>query len=190
MQGRARTLRTVALLGVLILVVAVGLTASVRTGDGEEADREPRAADKEAEHERRPCRKRFVRREVRSFVRAAGSGSREAIQASLVDEPAFRVFSHTLDHRRRPDRFWMAKAKARVVSHLARRSARGDRIRLASLDTGSADRAFRICNIGFVVWRDIGDLNRPGERFVGKGAVSMDGGIAVWNTGGPARLLR
>lgn len=55
---------------------------------------------------------------------------------------------------------------------------------------GSSDRSFRVCNISFVIWREIGDLSRPGERFIGKGAVSMDGGISVWNTGAPKRHLR
>ena len=136
------------------------------------------------------CNDAFVRGAVEQYAEATNSGSAEAIEAALADEPAFRVFSHSLDHRRQPERFFSSKDEARVVAHLTHRADKGDRLRLAQLDIGNPDRSFRVCNIGFVVWRDIGDRARRGERFVGKGAVSMDGGIAVWNTGPPKRYVR
>lgn len=136
------------------------------------------------------CKRSFVRSAMEAFIEAADSGSAALLDTAIADEPAFRQFSHGLDYRKRPQRSWRTKAKSRLVSHLETRAARGDRWRLVSVRMGSPDRSFRVCNMSFVIWRKMGDLSRRGERFIGKGAVSMDGGIAVWNTGAPERHLR
>lgn len=178
-------------------VALAALLAAPLAGCGANSpmDNEPESRVLEAtatgpDHASAACERGFVRSEVESFVAAMDSGSRPALDAAIADEPAFRQFSHSLDYRKRSQRFWRAKAKARLVDHLEERAARGDRIRLVSLETGQPDRSLRICNISFLIWREIGDLDQPGERFVGKGAVSMGGGVAVWNTGPPKRLAR
>lgn len=178
---------------VIMLAVTLGTAlALVVSTDGPTSNGDsarPTGAKQTEGNRARPCRRRFVKREVQQFLRALNTGNQAALEAAVVERGQFPVFSQGLDHRRRPKRFFSADSRADVVAHLMKRAEKGDRARLVSLDTSGSDRS-RICNIGYVVWRDIGDRRKPGERFVGKGAVGHEGGLAVWNTGAPKRYFR
>lgn len=195
----------VAILAAVLTVAAVGVVVATHTeGDTEAAVADSKAGTEFSDRARRKCRQGYVRYEVEQFIRAVNSGDPVALEESIFErgEPSeggvlnagsFPVFSHGLDHRRRPKRFFSAFTRAEVVDHLVRRAEKGDRARLVQLDTGgrrSRDGAFQICNLSYVVWRDIGDRRKPGERFTGKGAVAFKGGVAVWNTGAPKRYFR
>ena len=81
-----------------------------------------------------------------------------------------------------PRRFFQTKNRQKLIQHLVRRQARGDRYWLRSLDVNSYDRSFSICNVGFELNRRI--AQGPIRRFGGKGALDASTfGIAVWNIG-------
>jgi hypothetical protein len=132
---------------------------------------------------RGPCGRSFVEDSVHAFLAAVNHGDRSAIDAAVATGSRFRVYSQTQRYGNSDDGFFSSGDRSRVVNHLFKRQAKGDRYRARDLDPNGYDRAFEICNLGFVLKRRIGGGSwRP---FVGKGALDHpSGAISVWNVGG------
>jgi hypothetical protein len=124
-----------------------------------------------------------VVRSIRAFLRAANQGDRPALTGAIAAGERFREFSYGLTYgQSRPKRFFATRNRRTLIRHLLGRQARGDRIWLSSLDVNGYDRAFDLCNYGYLVDRRI--AGGPRRPFVGKGANDGSSGrIAVWNTG-------
>jgi hypothetical protein len=130
-----------------------------------------------------PCGRSFVESSVRAFVVAVNRGDESAVDSVVATGPRFRVYSQTQSYGDNAQAFFVSRDRSRVVSHLLKRQAKGDRYGVKDLDPNGHDRAFEICNLGFVLKRRIG--GGPWRPFVGKGALDHpSGAVSVWNIGG------
>lgn len=123
---------------------------------------------------------------MRQFLEALNAGDPTAIDSAIAPGLRFGVYSQTQRYGNRTRGFFTSKDRSRVVAHLVQRHAKGDRYRVRGLDPNGFDRAFDICNLGFVLKRRIG--GGPWRPFVGKGALDQPSGrVSVWNIGGQVR---
>lgn len=137
----------------------------------------------QAAAERKPCRGAFVENSVAGFFQAVNHGDADAIETVVATGSRLRVYSQTQRYGTGTGGFFSSRDRGEVVSHLVERQSKGDRYRARELDPNGYDRAFEICNLGFVVERRIG--GGPWKPFVGKGALDWpSGAISVWNVGG------
>ena len=182
-KGQAQPVRQMTFVAFGLLAFAIALAGCSAEGAGLS---ETRGSVQELKPEK-PCERNWVKSHASQFVRAVDSGKRPALEANLVAEPAFRVYSEGLDYRRDPKRFFASKRREEVIRHLLRRHDRGDRVRPRRMVVGSHDRSFGLCSVAFVIERSI--AGGPWRRFIGKGALDdQTGDAAVWNVGRPSHL--
>ena len=173
-----RSTKFVVTLGLLVAVAAAAMARGATT-----PSTEPSAKSHATTHAAAPCGRSFVHSSVRAFLAALNRGQRSAIDSTFASGSRFRVYSQTQGHGSNEEGFFSSNDRSRVVDHLLKRQAKGDRYRARELDRNGYDRSFQICNLGFVLKRRIG--GGPWRPFVGKGALDQpSGGVAVWNIGG------
>lgn len=133
-----------------------------------------------------PCSPTRLRSAIERFLAAANTGHEGGLNSAIATEKRFRVYSHGLDYRQEPRRFFVTRDRQELIEHLLGRQAVGDRYWLRALDVNSYDRSFEVCNVGFTLQRQIGE--GPVRLFDGKGALdARSAQIAVWNIGDSTR---
>jgi hypothetical protein len=174
--------RTTNLIVISVVLIAVAAGATIAGGVTAPSP-QPFAESRATTRADRPCGRSFVEASVHEFLVAVNRGGRSAIDAAVATGSRFRVYSQTQRYGNSDAGFFSSDDRSRVLDHLLKRQAKGDRFRARDLDPNGYDRSFEICNLGFVLKRRI--AGGPWRPFVGKGALDHpSGAISVWNVGG------